>query len=96
MFSGGDGNQGTPRGDPAGLPDVVQLVVGMKVMVTYNIGTELDIANGARGTVERIITPSAHLAAEDERLEELDSATRKKHERLIATRGVNEANGTVG
>jgi ATP-dependent exoDNAse (exonuclease V) alpha subunit len=27
----------------------------MKVMITYNVETELDIANGARGTVERII-----------------------------------------
>lgn len=54
MFPTEDGNSGS-KGDPAGLPDTVQLAVGMKVMVTYNIETELDVANGARGTVERII-----------------------------------------
>jgi hypothetical protein len=49
----------TAKGDPGGLPDVVQIAIGMKVMVTYNVETELDIANGARGTVERIIIDNA-------------------------------------
>ncbi|KDN38232.1 hypothetical protein RSAG8_09631, partial [Rhizoctonia solani AG-8 WAC10335] len=39
----------------ASLPDVLELAVGMEVMVTYNVETELDVANGARGVVERII-----------------------------------------
>jgi hypothetical protein len=37
------------------LPDKVELAVGMEVMVTVNIETELDIANGSRGVVEKII-----------------------------------------
>lgn len=37
------------------LPDAVELAIGMKVMVTYNIATEIDITNGARGTVYDII-----------------------------------------
>jgi len=30
------------------LPNVVKLAVGMKVMVTANIETDLDVTNGAR------------------------------------------------
>ncbi|KAG8792528.1 hypothetical protein FRC12_005844 [Ceratobasidium sp. 428] len=37
------------------LPEVVELAVGMEVMVTYNVETELDVANGARGVVQEII-----------------------------------------
>lgn len=37
------------------LADDVELAVGMKVMVTFNIQTELDIANGARGTIVDIV-----------------------------------------
>jgi len=33
------------------LPDVVQIAIGMKVMVTQNVETDLDITNGARGTI---------------------------------------------
>ncbi|KDN48170.1 hypothetical protein RSAG8_03186, partial [Rhizoctonia solani AG-8 WAC10335] len=39
----------------ASLPDVLELAIGMEVMVTYNVETELDVANGACGVVERII-----------------------------------------
>jgi ATP-dependent exoDNAse (exonuclease V) alpha subunit len=42
-------------GGPGGFPDIVQLAIGMQVMITNNIKTELDVANGARGTVEKII-----------------------------------------
>ncbi|KAG8744135.1 hypothetical protein FRC10_010704 [Ceratobasidium sp. 414] len=41
--------------DVGGLADTVPLAKGMKVMVTYNIETELDVANGVLGIVERII-----------------------------------------
>ncbi|QRV90748.1 Helitron helicase-like domain at N-terminus [Ceratobasidium sp. AG-Ba] len=37
------------------LPDTVELAIGMEVMVTYNVETELDVANGARGTIVEII-----------------------------------------
>jgi ATP-dependent exoDNAse (exonuclease V) alpha subunit len=39
----------------AALPNVIELAVGMKVMVTFNVDTELDVANGARGEVKEII-----------------------------------------
>ena len=37
------------------LPVNVELAIGMKVMVTTNIETDLDITNGARGTIADII-----------------------------------------
>ncbi|KAG8727140.1 hypothetical protein FRC12_022775 [Ceratobasidium sp. 428] len=37
------------------FPDEIMLAVGMEVMVTLNVETELDIANGARGTVVSIV-----------------------------------------
>ncbi|KIK16994.1 hypothetical protein PISMIDRAFT_112290 [Pisolithus microcarpus 441] len=37
------------------LPDQVELCVGMKVMVTQNVETDLDITNGARGVVVDIL-----------------------------------------
>ena len=37
------------------LPETVQLSIGMKVMVTQNVETDLDITNGARGTIVDII-----------------------------------------
>jgi hypothetical protein len=43
------------RKDKGNLPDVVELAVGMEVMVTFNVQTDLDVANGARGVVERVI-----------------------------------------
>ena len=40
------------------LPETIELAVGMKVMVTSNIATDLDITNGARGTIVDIILNS--------------------------------------
>lgn len=37
------------------LPEKVKIAVGMKVMVTLNLATDLDVANGARGVVTRIV-----------------------------------------
>jgi len=37
------------------LPDVVQITIGMKVMVTSNIETDLDVTNGAQGEIVDII-----------------------------------------
>ena len=37
------------------LPDIVEFAIGMKVMVTYNIATEMDVTNGARGIVYDVI-----------------------------------------
>ncbi|EUC67452.1 ATP-dependent DNA helicase PIF1, partial [Rhizoctonia solani AG-3 Rhs1AP] len=58
----GKAADGTPvKGDAGGLPDTVFVAVGMKVMVTYNIETDLDVANGARGTVVQIITGDSNV-----------------------------------
>jgi PIF1-like helicase len=37
------------------LPSVVEFAIGMKVMVTSNIETDLDLANGARGEIVDIV-----------------------------------------
>ncbi|KAF8579845.1 hypothetical protein K439DRAFT_1637553, partial [Ramaria rubella] len=34
-----------------GLPDKVEIALGMKVMVTTNIDMDLDVANGSRGEI---------------------------------------------
>jgi len=43
--------------DPKGrkLPDVVEIAVGMPCMVTMNVKTEHDLANGTRGLIVDII-----------------------------------------
>ena len=38
-----------------GLPELIHLAIGMKVMVTNNLQTDLDITNGARGVITDII-----------------------------------------
>lgn len=52
---GGDDGVDVTKSDSGGLSDVVPLAKGISVMVTYNIETELDIANGTRGVIERIL-----------------------------------------
>ena len=42
----------------AGLANKVDIVIGMEVMVTFNISTDLDIANRARGHIIDIILDS--------------------------------------
>jgi len=49
------------EGEHGGLPDKMMISVGMKVMITFNIQTDLDIANGSRGEIVAIV-----LQAEDE------------------------------
>jgi hypothetical protein len=49
---------GHARNDPGGPPDVVDLAKGMPVLVTSNVETEIDVANGSRGIVEEIIVHS--------------------------------------
>jgi len=44
-------NTGDGRRKRKGLPETIELAIGMKVMVTSNIATDLDITNGARGTI---------------------------------------------
>ena len=48
------------------LPADIELAVGMRVMVTRNLDTELDITNGARGTLVDIIRhPDTEESSED-------------------------------
>ena len=47
------------------LPETVELAIGMKVMVTNNIATDLDITNGARGTIVDIFLNPEELPLED-------------------------------
>ena len=49
------------------LPATVELVIGMKVMVTTNVETDLDITNGARGTIVDIILHPDKSYSEQER-----------------------------
>lgn len=43
------------RKERGGLPNIVELARGMEVMVTYNVDTDIDVANGARGRIVDII-----------------------------------------
>ena len=43
------------RHEHGGLPDEVELAIGMEVMVTFNVATDLDLANGARGHIVDIV-----------------------------------------
>ena len=42
------------------LPEVVKLAIGQRVMVTYNVQMEVDIANGAHSEVVDIIFKEGH------------------------------------
>jgi len=46
---------GKNRQERAGLADEVDITVGMEIMVTINISTDLDVANGARGHAVEIV-----------------------------------------
>ena len=46
------GARGSSKRD---LPETLELAIGMKVMVTTNLMTDLDVTNGARGTIIDII-----------------------------------------
>lgn len=50
-----DGSSRKKRKRKNELPDVVEFAVGMKVMVTENVETDLDITNGARGEIAGIV-----------------------------------------
>jgi ATP-dependent exoDNAse (exonuclease V) alpha subunit len=47
--------RGTKANEHGGLPDSVIMAIGMKVMVTMNVETDLYIANGARGEILKIV-----------------------------------------
>ncbi|PBK71937.1 hypothetical protein ARMSODRAFT_973478 [Armillaria solidipes] len=37
------------------IPDMLEIALGMKAMVTINIAMESDLANGTRGTIEDLV-----------------------------------------
>ncbi|KAH9960376.1 hypothetical protein BGW80DRAFT_1147660, partial [Lactifluus volemus] len=43
------------RGTKLNVPEEVELAIGMEIIVTHNIATDLDITNGARGQIHQII-----------------------------------------
>lgn len=47
------------RHEHGGLPNEVELAVGMEVMVTFNVATDLDLANGAHGHIvtDQLVLP---------------------------------------
>lgn len=49
------GDKGKNREERAGLSNAVELAIGMKVMVTINVVTDLDVANGSRGEIVDIL-----------------------------------------
>jgi len=53
------------------LPHALELAIGMKVMLTDNIETELDMANGARGEVVDIVLHPDEPAYTDEAVAKL-------------------------
>lgn len=53
--SRGVGGEKQGRRRKSDLPDTVELSLGMKVMVTQNVETDLDITNGARGTIVDVV-----------------------------------------
>ncbi|CAE6402254.1 unnamed protein product [Rhizoctonia solani] len=60
LFTGNAADGTSVKRDTGGLPDTVFVAVEMKVMVTYNIRTDLDAADGARGTVVQVITDDSN------------------------------------
>lgn len=50
-----DGSARKKRKRKNELPDMVELAIGMKVMVTENVETDLDVTNGARGEIVGIV-----------------------------------------
>jgi len=49
------------------LPATVELAIGMKVMVTTNVETDLDVTNGAHGTIVDIILHPDETYSEEEK-----------------------------
>ncbi|KIJ58098.1 hypothetical protein HYDPIDRAFT_34496 [Hydnomerulius pinastri MD-312] len=39
----------------AGLPNIIDLAIGMHVMVTFNVEIDLDLTDGARGQIVEIV-----------------------------------------
>ena len=47
--------RGRNQREHGGLADEVDITIGMEVMVTFNVSTDLDVANGTRGQVVDIV-----------------------------------------
>ncbi|VDC07039.1 unnamed protein product [Peniophora sp. CBMAI 1063] len=60
-------DEGKNKGEVGGLPSLVEISEDCKVMVTFNVETELDLANGARGTVYKILLHEEEVVAPNAR-----------------------------
>ncbi|KIJ08282.1 hypothetical protein PAXINDRAFT_18577 [Paxillus involutus ATCC 200175] len=70
----GSGKRGEQKRRNQDLPDVIEIVIGMKVMVTQNVKTDLDIANGAWGTIVDIL-----LSPDEPTILEIKPITKLQH-----------------
>ncbi|TFY52705.1 hypothetical protein EVJ58_g9862 [Rhodofomes roseus] len=59
------------RQEHGGLPHNVSLAIGMKVMVTLNVDTDLDVANGTRGEIVDIVLDPREPPIPNERIVQL-------------------------
>jgi hypothetical protein len=48
------------------LPDPIEIAIGMKVMICFNLSTGADIAKGARGSIRDVILDPREEAMENE------------------------------
>jgi len=64
------GNPSSQKGKTK-LPEKLHIAIGMKVMVTLNVETDLDITNGARGEVMEIVLDSREPPHEKKEIIEL-------------------------
>ncbi|KAG8682909.1 hypothetical protein FRC11_014190, partial [Ceratobasidium sp. 423] len=62
-------NGGSPQDEPGAFQEVVYLSKGMPVLVTVNVETEIDVANGSRGIIQEIIVHDDGPGATQESLE---------------------------
>jgi hypothetical protein len=77
------------------LPDTVELAVGMKVLVTSNLDTDLDITNGASGEIVGIVLQENERPTEDSPIHVLQNVpvyilVKLTRTRLTALEGLEE------
>lgn len=79
------------------LPEQIELAIGMKVMVTTNIQTDLDLANGARGEIVDIILHADEPACTDPvvHLQHLPAYVLVKMSRTRASKLKDLASGVI-
>jgi hypothetical protein len=60
--SGSDRGSRKGQREKGGLPDEIAITIGLKIMVTLNVKTDIDVTNGARGVIVGIkLDPGEHV-----------------------------------